>query len=125
MYVFFLQPAKKQIVGKRMHMTQARKEMSMMYGGNRERHERFSDAPKPVKAGDELDVTIEATAARGDGIAKKDGFVIFVSGAKAGERVHVRISEVKQRYAVGQIMGAAAAQEEAPAPAEEPQEPAE
>ena len=31
-----------------------------------------NDMPKPVKVGDELEVTIEAVAAKGDGIAKKE-----------------------------------------------------
>ena len=32
----------------------------------------------PVREGEELDVTIEAIGDKGDGIAKKDGFVLFV-----------------------------------------------
>lgn len=60
--------------------------------------------PKPVKVGDEVDVTIEAVASKGDGIAKKDGFVIFVKGAKEGDAVKVRISDVKARFAVGEII---------------------
>jgi len=64
------------------------------FGGN--------DMPKPVKEGEELDVTIEAVAAKGDGIAKKDGFVIFVPGAREGETVKVRITSVKPRCAVAE-----------------------
>lgn len=60
--------------------------------------------PKPVKVGDEVDVEIEAVASRGDGIAKKDGFVIFVKGAKQGDKVKVRITDVKARFAVGEII---------------------
>ena len=81
------------------------------YGGGRERRERRggmssfgSGAPKPVKPGDEVDVTIEAVASKGDGIAKKDGFVIFIKGAQQGQQVKVRISEVKERFAVGEII---------------------
>ena len=64
-------------------------------------------SPKPVKVGDELDVTIEATASRGDGIAKKDGFVIFVKGAAMGQTVHIKITEVRERFSVGEVAGAA------------------
>jgi predicted RNA-binding protein with TRAM domain len=60
--------------------------------------------PKPVKVGDELDVTIEATASRGDGIAKKDGFVIFVKDAKQGEKVKIRITEVRAKFANGEVV---------------------
>ncbi len=61
-----------------------------------------SDMPKPVKVGDELDVTIEAVAAKGDGIAKKDGFVIFVPGTAQGETIKIRITAVKPSCAVAE-----------------------
>jgi len=55
--------------------------------------------PKPVKVGDEIEVSIIAVGTKGDGIAKKDGFVIFVPNAKEGEQIKVRITEVKARSA--------------------------
>ncbi len=58
--------------------------------------------PKPVKVGDELDVTIEAVAAKGDGIAKKDGFVIFVPGAAQGDTCKIRVTMVKPSCAVAE-----------------------
>ena len=66
------------------------------FGGN--------GAPKPVKVGDEIEVTVEAVAAKGDGIAKKDGFVIFIKGAKQGDTLKVRIADVRERFAVGEII---------------------
>ncbi len=60
--------------------------------------------PKPVKVGDEVEVKIEAVGAKGDGIAKKDNFVIFVKGAKEGDTVKVRITEVKARSATGEVI---------------------
>jgi predicted RNA-binding protein with TRAM domain len=63
-----------------------------------------SGAPKPVKVGDEVEVKIEAVASKGDGIAKKDGFVIFIKGAKEGDSVKVRISDVKERFAIGEVI---------------------
>ncbi len=60
--------------------------------------------PKPVKVGDELELTIEASASKGDGIAKKDGYVIFVKGAKQGDTVKVRITEVRPRFALGEMI---------------------
>lgn len=59
--------------------------------------------PKPVKVGDEIDLTIEATASKGDGIAKKDGYVIFVKDAKQGDTVKVKITEVRARFAMGEV----------------------
>lgn len=57
---------------------------------------------KPIKPGDEVDVTIEAVAAKGDGIAKINGFVVFVKNAAKGEKVKVRITDVKTRFAIGE-----------------------
>ena len=58
--------------------------------------------PKPVKVGDVLEVTIEGMASRGDGIAKKDGFVIFVKGAKPGDKLSVKVTDVRTRFAIGE-----------------------
>ncbi|MDE1804776.1 MAG: TRAM domain-containing protein [Candidatus Micrarchaeota archaeon] len=75
--------------------------------------------PKPVKVGDVVDVTIEAVASKGDGIAKKDGFVIFVAGAKQGETVQVKITDVKARFAIGERTGSAGASAAPSEPADE------
>ncbi len=40
---------------------------------------------KPVEVGKEYDVTIAEISQGGDGIARIQGFVIFVTGGKAGE----------------------------------------
>ena len=63
-----------------------------------------SGGPKPVKVGDEVNVTIEAVAAKGDGIAKIDGFVIFVKGAQQGQTIKVKITEVRNRFAIGELV---------------------
>lgn len=72
----------------------------MAYGDSGDRGD-FGGA-KPVKVGDELDVTIEAVASKGDGIAKVQGFVVFVPGAKQGEQVRIRVTDVRSRHAVGE-----------------------
>ncbi len=59
---------------------------------------------KPVKVGDEIDVNIEAVGSKGDGIAKVSGFVIFVPNGKMGDNVHIRITRVGKRCAVGEIV---------------------
>jgi len=48
----------------------------------------------PVKVGEEYDVMISAVGGKGDGIAKVKGFVLFVSGAKKGDFLKVRITKV-------------------------------
>jgi predicted RNA-binding protein with TRAM domain len=79
--------------------------------------------PKPVKVGDEVDVRVEAVASKGDGIAKKDGFVIFIKGAKEGDTVRVKITDIKARFAIGEVIGPAQGPIPEPAPsAAAPQE---
>lgn len=73
------------------------------FGGDR-RSSFGSSEPKPVKVGDEVEVKIEGTASKGDGIAKKDGFVIFVKGAKEGDTVKVKITDVRERFSTGEII---------------------
>lgn len=60
---------------------------------------------KPVALGDELDVYIEAIAAKGDGIAKVEGFVVFVRGAELNKKVRVRIAKMFEKFAVGELVG--------------------
>jgi predicted RNA-binding protein with TRAM domain len=53
----------------------------------------------PVKAGEEYDVEIEDIAKKGDGIARVEGFVIFVSGTKVGDKIKIHIDSVKRKVA--------------------------
>lgn len=52
----------------------------------------------PVREGDEIEVEIEDTGREGDGIARQDGYVLFVSDAEEGETLEVRVTDVKQDY---------------------------
>ena len=60
----------------------------------------------PVRVGDVVDLTIEAVGEKGDGVAKVKGFVIFVTKAKQGETVKVKITRVLQKVGFGEIVGA-------------------
>ncbi len=75
--------------------------------------------PKPVKVGDVVSVTIEAVASKGDGIAKKDGFVVFIKDAKQGQTVTVKITDVRARFAIGEITSEAPTEAASAAPAAE------
>ena len=59
----------------------------------------------PVKVGDELTVKIEAVGEKGDGIAKKDGFVLFVPGTKQGDEVKIRVTRVLQKVGFAEVVG--------------------
>ena len=61
--------------------------------------------PKPVEVGKEYDVTISEISRRGDGIAKIDGYVIFVAGAKQGWQGKIKVTQVANRFATGQVVG--------------------
>jgi 23S rRNA (uridine2552-2'-O)-methyltransferase len=70
--------------------------------GGAEKSRRF-EAPKPVSVGDVIEVTIESQGGQGDGIAKTNGFVVFVKGTKKGDTCKIRIIDVKRTYAVGEV----------------------
>lgn len=91
-------------------------------GGFRDR----DDAPKPVKVGEEYDVEISEVGNRGDGIARIKNFVVFVNAVKQGEKVHIKIKEVRERFAIGEKAEGAVSEEVVVEKAEETtEEPAE
>jgi predicted RNA-binding protein with TRAM domain len=73
------------------------------FGGPRD------DLPKPVNVGEEYDVEISEVGSKGDGIARVKNFVVFVNGAKEGEKTHIKIKEVRDRFAIGEKTEAGAA----------------
>jgi len=58
-----------------------------------------SNAPPVVEEGKEYKLTIVDMGKQGDGIARLQGLVIFVPGAKPGEEVEVRIKKVGRNCA--------------------------
>lgn len=77
------------------------------FGGPRFDRDRGFDQPKPIKVGEEYDVEIKETGSKGDGIARINNFVVFVNGAKLGEKVHIKITDVRDRFAIGEKTGGA------------------
>lgn len=61
----------------------------------------------PVREGEELDVRIEALGEKGDGVAKKDGFVLFIANVKQGDEVRVRVTKVLKKVGFAEVMGPA------------------
>lgn len=80
------------------------------------------DIPKPVKVGEEYDVEISEVGTRGDGIARIKNFVVFINGAKQGEKTRIKIKEVRNRFATGEKVGAAEGAEAAEEAGEEASE---
>ena len=74
-------------------------------GSNRGFNDRNSDrnfGPKPVEEGKEYEVDITEMSRQGDGIARVQGFVIFVKGGKEGQKIKVKITRVGSRFATGE-----------------------
>jgi len=60
--------------------------------------------PAPVKVGDMPTVKIEGRGKGGDGIARVQGFVVFVPGTNVGDEVKVRITAVQRRLATAEVV---------------------
>jgi predicted RNA-binding protein with TRAM domain len=59
---------------------------------------------KPVEQGKEYEVEIKETSRRGDGVARIEGFVVFVPQTKPGDKVKVKINTVGPRFATGEVV---------------------
>ena len=57
----------------------------------------------PVSAGGVHEVTIDGIAREGDGIARIQGFVIFVPGTKVGDHVTIKIERVMRKFAIASL----------------------
>ena len=57
-----------------------------------------------LNEGDELELEIKEISRAGDGVGRVHGCIIFVKGAKTGEKVRVRITKCAARHAHGEIV---------------------
>jgi predicted RNA-binding protein with TRAM domain len=64
----------------------------------------YSNMNKPVEVGKEYEAEIEDMSRRGDGIAKIQGFIIFVPNTKRGEHVKFKVTRVGNRFATGELV---------------------
>ncbi|MFN3622290.1 MAG: TRAM domain-containing protein [Nitrososphaerales archaeon] len=60
--------------------------------------------PKPVKLGEELEVTVSEVSKRGDGLVRIEGYVVFISNTKQGDTVKIRITQIRPNYAIAQVV---------------------
>ena len=58
----------------------------------------------PVRRGDEFEVDIKKLGSSGDGAVVIDGFVVFVKDVKVGEKVRVKIMDVKPNFAFANVI---------------------
>ena len=59
---------------------------------------------KPVSEGDIVDVDVEDLGSKGDGIARVEGFVVFVPGAEVDTTYEVEITSVGNKFAFAEIV---------------------
>jgi len=59
---------------------------------------------QPVRVGEIKEVKIEAIGNKGDGIAKVNGFVIFVPGTELNDRVKIRITKVLKKFGFAEVI---------------------
>jgi predicted RNA-binding protein with TRAM domain len=58
----------------------------------------------PVTVGENYDVSIEDLAREGDGVAKVEGFIIFVPGTKVGDEVTIKVNKVMRKFAIAELV---------------------
>ncbi|MGD8565756.1 MAG: TRAM domain-containing protein [Candidatus Bathyarchaeota archaeon] len=61
---------------------------------------------QPVEVNKEYEAKIEDISRRGDGIARIEGFIIFVPNTKRGEQVKFKVTRVGNRFAIGELVQA-------------------
>ena len=57
----------------------------------------------PVRKGEELELRVDSLAYGGNGVARHDGFVVFVRGGLPGDDVRARVTKVKRGFAEGVV----------------------
>jgi predicted RNA-binding protein with TRAM domain len=62
------------------------------------------DASVPVEEGEVYDVTIQDIARQGDGIARIEGFVVFVPNTSVGDEVQIKIDRVLPKFAFSSVV---------------------
>jgi predicted RNA-binding protein with TRAM domain len=60
--------------------------------------------PKPVESGKEYDVQVTEISRKGDGVARIQGFIVFVKGGRVGQRTRVKITHVGDRFATAETI---------------------
>jgi predicted RNA-binding protein with TRAM domain len=68
--------------------------------------------PKPVESGKEYDVQVTEISRKGDGVARVQGFIIFVKGGRVGQKTKVRITHVGDRFATAETVEGEGQQQE-------------
>ncbi len=63
-----------------------------------------TETDKPVRHGDVIDLEIASLAFGGDSVGRYRDFAVFTPGGLPGEKAKVRIGQVKDNFATGEIL---------------------
>jgi 23S rRNA (uracil1939-C5)-methyltransferase len=64
----------------------------------------LSKKPLPFQLGDSFELTIESLSFNGGrGVARYEGFVLFIPLCIPGERIRARVTEIKKNFAIAQL----------------------
>ena len=58
----------------------------------------------PVEEGETYDVTIQDIARQGDGIARIEGFVVFVPNTSVGDEVQIKVGRVLPKFSFATVV---------------------
>ena len=72
-------------------------------GGASKSFNRGSSTTKPVEVGKIYEVDTTEISGKGDGIARVQGFIIFIENGKVGNKIRVKVTEVADRFAKATI----------------------
>jgi predicted RNA-binding protein with TRAM domain len=72
-------------------------------GSNTRSFNRDSPSSKQIEVDKEYEVDITEISRQGDGIARIQGFLIFLKGGHIGEKVKIMVTEARSRFAIARI----------------------
>ena len=72
-------------------------------GGASKSFNRGSSTTKPVEVGKIYEVDITEISGKGDGIARVQGFIVFIENGKVGNKIRIKVTEVADRFAKATI----------------------
>lgn len=72
-------------------------------GGASKSFNRGSSTTKPVEVGKIYEVDITEISGKGDGIARVQGFIVFIENGNVGNKIRIKVTEVTDRFAKATI----------------------
>jgi predicted RNA-binding protein with TRAM domain len=81
-----------------------KKDFGSSSNGGYNSFDRMAPREAPVEIGKQYDVKIEEIARQGDGIARIEGFVVFVPSTQIDDELKIEIKAIKRTCAIGEAV---------------------